>query len=1066
MSRRRRRIGFRLKKQVAQGNSDEMNKSNNSAKINSSDNLEPNQANQVQTGAHGKREHGNQQRENDARTASASQPAQGAKGASSPDSASSVAAGSVASESSGAADVDVELSAPRVVAQETPLVSHLHADDHADEAAQEEPAPEESAESEVEGSAESEEEESEAEAAQANADEEQAELQEHSTSEESLASDDAADHDDVDEDAPSQHSEVSAQPDDDNSGKPAAEAEDDTEPEAEAEAEFEPEVDQESEPETEALAEIKPAPEVAASLKSKAEAEKETEPEAKSESEPEPEPESEPAQSADEAQSSSEQPTSQPSTAEKVTQEVKVATSNALNQAKKSIVEENSKPKPRRVKAFDGLRGLAILAIIAFHTTPSLMPGGFLAVTVFFVLSGYLITRSLLGRMDRHRFNLLGYWGERILRIWPATLAAIAFAAGVAWVWLPSALTKIRSDAVPTALFATNWVQIFRQVPYFDQAGLPSPLTPFWFVALIVQFYLLWSVMLWLLHKLTHGNRGAMGWITLLLMLISTGLSCWLLNPMDVTRVYYGLDTRWAELMAGALIAFLTIRGSEPVHKTAQSAAKSAAKRAAKSAGKSAGKSADSPLTTSSTAPGILTLDFAAFVPQKFKANAHLGFEPKYRDAFVWVAILIIAVASSLLNSQSTWIYRGGLLAVALLVAISVAMLAVSDGMTAAETVLSSKPLVWLGSRSFSLYLVHYVMIEAFFPATRTTPMNWWEWFVDALIIAVVAELFHQIAEKGSHPGFLHSGLRFTNALAWLVGAAMVVALALPLPWASWIRSRQIAVRPELAASLSAPEITSTDNLAPNNGGSAASSHATTSGEKAGNTENSSDTGDKSGKTNDKNSSKAGAQKGDKKSSKKGGVTLVKHDVPLPDKPKPIAASLPGNLAYRQWNRDKGTCSANPIIIGDSILEGAKPAVEKALPNAIVDSKVSRQLGTAADILNSYNNPGDDQRPVVIALGTNGPMGSTQIWQPVLQALHGRSLYVVSERVPRYWQDANNQVLRDLVKQNPGTVGLIDWQAYSQGHSEWFWDDGTHVNPATGAPEYAKMISNAFCAPE
>ncbi len=1053
MSRRRRRIGFRLKKQVAQGNSDEMNKSNNSAKINSSDNLEPNQANQVRTGAHDKREHGNQQREDDARTASASQPDQGAKDASSATSASSAADKAVAS--SDAADVDVELSAPRVVAQETPLVSRLQADDHADEASQEEPAPEESAESEVEESAESEVEESaeseagksaeseagesEAEAAQANTDEEQAELQEHSDSEESLASDDAADRDDVDEDAPSQQSEVSAQPDDDNLGKQATKAEDDTEPEPE---------DKDELAQTEGKLE----------LELEAESETKGDPEPEIQGEPEPNAEAEPAQSADEAQSSSEQPTSQPSTAEKVTQEVKVATSNALNQAKKSIVEENSKPKPRRVKAFDGLRGLAILAIIAFHTTPSLMPGGFLAVTVFFVLSGYLITRSLLGRMDRHRFNLLGYWGERILRIWPATLAAIAFAAGVAWVWLPSALTKIRSDAVPTALFATNWVQIFRQVPYFDQAGLPSPLTPFWFVALIVQFYLFWSVLLWLLHKLTHGNRGAMGWITLLLMLISTGLSCWLLNPMDVTRVYYGLDTRWAELMAGALIAFLTIRGSEPVHKSAQNSAKNAAKNS--------GKNSDSQLATSNTASGILTLDFAAFVPQKFKANAHLGFEPKYRDAFVWVAMLIIAVASSLLNSQSTWIYRGGLLVVALLVAFSVAMLAVSDGTTAAETVLSSKPLVWLGSRSFSLYLVHYVMIEAFFPATRTTPMNWWEWFVDALIIAVVAELFYQIAEKGSHPGFLHSGLRFTNVLAWLVGAAMVVALALPLPWASWIRSRQIAVRPELAASLSAPEITSTDNLAPNNGGSAASSNATTSGEKAENTKNSSDTGDKSGKTNDKNSSKANDKNGAKKSDKKGGVALVKHDVPLPDKPKPIAASLPGNLAYRQWNRDKGTCSANPIIIGDSILEGAKSAVEQALPNAIVDSKVSRQLGTAADILNSYNKPGDDQRPVVIALGTNGPMGSTQIWQPVLQALHGRSLYVVSERVPRYWQDANNQVLRDLVKQNPGTVGLIDWQAYSQGHSEWFWDDGTHVNPATGAPEYAKMMSNAFCAPE
>ena len=144
---------------------------------------------------------------------------------------------------------------------------------------------------------------------------------------------------------------------------------------------------------------------------------------------------------------------------------------------------------PAHFRGIDGLRALAILGVIAFHTRPSLLQGGFIGVTMFFVITGFLATRSVLNMVDRTgSFGYGRYLIRRITRLWPVMLATIAVVPWLTWMFAPSLLQKVVSDSLPSALFASNWVYIFRKVPYFEAAGLPSPLTHLWFLGVTMQF--------------------------------------------------------------------------------------------------------------------------------------------------------------------------------------------------------------------------------------------------------------------------------------------------------------------------------------------------------------------------------------------------------------------------------------------------------------------------------------------------------------------------------------------------------------------------------------------------
>lgn len=146
--------------------------------------------------------------------------------------------------------------------------------------------------------------------------------------------------------------------------------------------------------------------------------------------------------------------------------------------------------RSQRIAALDGLRALAIVGVVLYHLRPSRLTGGFLGVPLFFTLSGYLATKSIMRATARDGFSYPRYIARRITRLMPPILVTIALTAVATYIAAPSLLPKVQQDALPSALFLSNWFYIFRNVSYFAAAGLPSPLTHLWFCGVQMQFYL------------------------------------------------------------------------------------------------------------------------------------------------------------------------------------------------------------------------------------------------------------------------------------------------------------------------------------------------------------------------------------------------------------------------------------------------------------------------------------------------------------------------------------------------------------------------------------------------
>ena len=214
--------------------------------------------------------------------------------------------------------------------------------------------------------------------------------------------------------------------------------------------------------------------------------------------------------------------------------------------------------KSRYIPALDGLRAFAVLAVIAYHLGMQWAPGGLLGVTVFFVLSGYLITSLLLIEWDNtETINLPQFWLRRVRRLMPAVVLVIVCTAALCALLDHSLLTKLRDDMWAALLWVTNWWYIFQDASYFDALGAPSPLTHFWSLAIEEQFYLVWPVVLLVAHK-TGVKRTTMRNATLIVALLSALEMALLYNPLDdPSRVYYGTDTRAFSLLIGAWLAFV-----------------------------------------------------------------------------------------------------------------------------------------------------------------------------------------------------------------------------------------------------------------------------------------------------------------------------------------------------------------------------------------------------------------------------------------------------------------------------------------------------------------------------
>ncbi|WP_273028363.1 acyltransferase family protein [Massilia timonae] len=203
----------------------------------------------------------------------------------------------------------------------------------------------------------------------------------------------------------------------------------------------------------------------------------------------------------------------------------------------------------------DGLRAVAVIAVVLYHGWPNYLPGGFIGVDIFFVISGYLITSIILSALEQDRFSILEFYARRVRRIFPALLLVFVATVGFGWiVLLPDEFKQAARHVSAGGLFVSNLL-LWNEAGYFDNAGLTKPLLHLWSLGIEEQFYLLWPLMLWLMVKYRTG-------VLVLLCTVFAGsfMANLALTASDATAAFYSPATRFWELMTGGIGAYLHLR--------------------------------------------------------------------------------------------------------------------------------------------------------------------------------------------------------------------------------------------------------------------------------------------------------------------------------------------------------------------------------------------------------------------------------------------------------------------------------------------------------------------------
>ncbi|MBV9923255.1 MAG: acyltransferase, partial [Pseudonocardia sp.] len=343
-----------------------------------------------------------------------------------------------------------------------------------------------------------------------------------------------------------------------------------------------------------------------------------------------------------------------------------------------------ARPHLRTMPGLDGLRGLAVAAVVAFHLRPEGLPGGFLGVDLFFVLSGFLITSLLLIELDTRRdrrnrgqVDLGRFWARRARRLLPAlfiTLVAVTLASRR---WLPGwQLGRIRGDGLAALAYISNWHDALRNVAYFDSASSPSPFAHLWSLAIEEQIYLLWPLTLLLLYRMLRGRRAPLAIAVGALVAASAAAMA---VTSDHAFAYLATHTRAQALLLGALLAVLTTH-----------------------------------ITRSDAPPS------SQRAGQVWAAAGTIG--------LVGLAVMVVRV-----HGEDAWMYHGGFTLAAGLGVLAVA--GATRGVGPLGAVTTFAPLRVLGRTSYGIYLYHWPVI-VFLNEGRTGLHGW---TLDLVRLAVVA---------------------------------------------------------------------------------------------------------------------------------------------------------------------------------------------------------------------------------------------------------------------------------------------------------------------------------------
>ena len=390
-----------------------------------------------------------------------------------------------------------------------------------------------------------------------------------------------------------------------------------------------------------------------------------------------------------------------------------------------------ARPKSRYIPALDGLRTLAVVAVVLYHLNLTWAQGGLLGVTIFFVLSGYLITRLLINEIAKTgRIDLKSFWIRRIRRLFPAVVTVVVVTCTLCTVFNHVMLTKMRPDILPSLLFFNNWWQILHNVSYFNALGDPSPLTHFWSLAIEEQFYLIWPPLLLAMVSMRMSKPNTRR-VVLGLAAVSAVAMMVLYNPAtDPSRVYYGTDTRVFSLLLGAWMAFIPDRDLAPA-------------RLVRHLGLDRLAGADKHDKSKSN-----TAEAATTKPSEL---ARFWSSPASIDLLGVVGLVGLAAMVALTNGYTAFQYRGGTLLCSILTLMVIAACVQPQGMVARA--LAAEPLVWIGKRSYSIYLWHYPLLLLMNPVANINDTPWWHYILQVLLVVAAAECSYRFIETPFRKG-------------------------------------------------------------------------------------------------------------------------------------------------------------------------------------------------------------------------------------------------------------------------------------------------------------------------
>lgn len=357
--------------------------------------------------------------------------------------------------------------------------------------------------------------------------------------------------------------------------------------------------------------------------------------------------------------------------------------------------------KSKYIKGLDGLRALAVIMVLAYHLKMPFAKSGLLGVTVFFVISVFLITKILITEIEETKtIDLKSFWIRRIRRLLPAVLSMAIVIIFVSAVVNRVVFTKGCKDLIASILGYNNWWQIFNKVSYFEAAGAPSPFTHCWSLAIETQFYLVYPLLLLLLSK--SKKRGKLfAIISALLAIISMILMAVLYNPNgDPSRVYYGTDTRAFSLLIGALAAIQ------------------------------------------------LEYNVINFRLRK-QVWAIVGM----------VSVIILTAMMIFVSPYSKFLYYGGQVIVSLLTVFVVYAVTVSNSVL--NTILGLNVLKWIGDRSYSIYLWHYPIIILISGGKKAAL---WITVAELVLSIVAAEISYRFIETPIRHGIIGEYIGIINS--------------------------------------------------------------------------------------------------------------------------------------------------------------------------------------------------------------------------------------------------------------------------------------------------------------